>query len=1059
MRKTNCKLFLAVLLAIFSQSLVAETALSESTFRNPEQIQTSCYWYWISDNISEQGVINDLKTMKEQGITRAFIGHQGVPNVPRGDVKFQTERWWHILHTALKTASELGIEIGLFNGPGWSHMGGPWVKPEQSMRYLASQRVDVTSNGETINAEFLTPSDFLNNVRVLAFPRKFGENSVASGEVNLDLSSTVNLTADNPFTLRSLKIYHSGPFIADVTVRVKDGEQWRDLKSFRIFRQNMTFHTGYDLNPPVAEGFPDVTGKEFQVEFRNRQGSNIIPSVEISDEPVISRYIEKVLARMHETPAPQWTEYKWAHENNYPESEVVAESDVVDITDCLTDEHHISWYAPKGNWTIIRTYMAPTNILCDPTFEDSGQGLEVDRWSRESLKAHYDAYMGEVMRRIPAEERSTWKVVVCDSYEMATQNFGDDFFPYFESRYGYDPTPYLLTYSGIVVGSDERSERFLWDLRRMIADRLAQDNIGAMDSLARADGKHLWLENYGHWGFPGEFLNYGSLSSEVAGEFWSTGTLGDIENRAATSCAHIYGKNLVSSESFTYGGPEFVFSPRDMKARGDKFFSEGINNTLLHLYVSQTNEDSIPGMIPWFGNEFNRKNTWYSHLSLFTDYLKRCNYMLRQGTYVADVAYFIGDDTPVMTGITEPEMPSGRQFDYVNAEVLIRDAQVNENHEITLPHGNRYKLLVLPPCATFRPETLNAVKRLVEQGAVVLATSDRPTQSPSMQNYPACDEQVSDLAIELWGYDGTGTLSRRVGKGYFLRGYDIEGAIATHLLLGDRNVGKDFAMTVNGADATTDEVLYSHLRGDAQDIYFIANQTEGAKDFSGVFRQMKGRRAQLWNPIDGSRRDVTDFGSQGADAVIPLRLNALETVFVVFDHETAVPSAKAKSNYPTLKPLAALNGKWDVKFRSNYGDNVDTSFVELKDWTELTDPVLKYFSGHGIYSTTFKLKKMPKNGQILLDLGEVDNTCRVKVNGVDVGGAWTAPYVIDISGAAVKGINTIEIDVANNFMNREIGDKVNPSQARLTSNRNSYESTSPLQPSGLKGPVQLLLAQ
>lgn len=84
------------------------------------------------------------------------------------------------------------------------------------------------------------------------------------------------------------------------------------------------------------------------------------------------------------------------------------------------------------------------------------------------MKHHYDSFIGEILRRVPENDRKTWKMIVCDSYEKATQNYGDDFIDYFKSHFGYDPTPYLLTFDGIVVGSTDKSDRFLWDLRRMI---------------------------------------------------------------------------------------------------------------------------------------------------------------------------------------------------------------------------------------------------------------------------------------------------------------------------------------------------------------------------------------------------------------------------------------------------------------------------------------------------------------------------------------------------------------------------------------------------------------
>lgn len=154
-----------------------------------------------------------------------------------------------------------------------------------------------------------------------------------------------------------------------------------------------------------------------------------------------------------------------------------------------------------------------------------------------------------------------------------------------------------------MVGSEDRSDRFLWDLRRLIADKVAYDYVGGLRDVCHKYGLTTWLENYGHWGFPGEFLQYGGQSDEIGGEFWSFGDLGNIENRAASSCGHIYGKQKISVESFTSGGTPFSCYPAMMKQRGDRFFTEGINNTLLHgLYLAAFRRTE-PGMNAWFSSD------------------------------------------------------------------------------------------------------------------------------------------------------------------------------------------------------------------------------------------------------------------------------------------------------------------------------------------------------------------------------------------------------------------------------------------------------------------------
>lgn len=113
---------------------------------------------------------------------------------------------------------------------------------------------------------------------------------------------------------------------------------------------------------------------------------------------------------------------------------------------------------------------------------------------------------------------------------------------------------------------------------------------------------------------------------------------------------------------------------------------------------------------------------------------------------VNDVAYFIGEDAPKMTGTHNPEIPKGYSYDYINAEVLNQRTKVQDG-KLTLPDGMSYRILVLPQLETMRPELLQTIKQLVADGATVLGAA--PKGSPSLQNYPAADDLVQQLAKEL----------------------------------------------------------------------------------------------------------------------------------------------------------------------------------------------------------------------------------------------------------------------------------------------------------------------
>ena len=465
---------------------------------------------------------------------------------------------------------------------------------------------------------------------------------------------------------------------------------------------------------PVAASLPETEGKAFKLVL-DKPG--MIQDIKLSDIPVVESYAEKTLAKMWQTPHPMWDAYMWRNQPEYSSVFAVAPEQVVDLTDELDAKDHLHWNAPKGRWVVMQTYMLPTGTTNAPAPSEI-TGYETDKMSKKHIEAHFDNYIGKILQKIPAEDRKTFKIVVEDSYETGGQNWTDDMIPDFKASYGYDPVPFLPVFSGVVIGSEDKSDRFLWDVRRLIADEVSYNYVGGLREVSNKHGMTTWLENYGHWGFPGEFLQYGSQSDEIAGEFWSFGTLGDIENRIASSCGHIYGKKKIWAESFTCGGPDFTQYPGQMKQRGDRFFAEGINATLLHLYIQQPNDD-VPGINAWFGNEFNRNNTWFSHMDVFGKYLKRCNYILQQGRYVADVAYFIGEDAPKMTGTRTPEIPKGYSYDYVNADVLLK-ARVNDGC-LCLESGMEYSVLVLPIQKTMRPEVLAKLREMVKDGLTITA--------------------------------------------------------------------------------------------------------------------------------------------------------------------------------------------------------------------------------------------------------------------------------------------------------------------------------------------------
>ena len=1042
-----CGVSLLALLAACAPS--ASGRLEEGFEAPPADVRTSVYWYWLSGDVSEEGVVKDLQSMKRAGIDRAFIGFigDGAIRAPYPKVTLGSEAWWKILHTALKTATDLGIEIGIFNSPGWSQSGGPWVEPSQAMRYLASVRREVTG-GSSVALPLVPPSADFQDVRVLAFPAAGELPSVSSGEVRFpkgsDRPATVDLTAPEGFTLRAVRITPStDPIQAGVRLLADKGGGLDPVRSFELSRINAAMNVGFEPYAPVVITVPDTPARRFRLEFDPSVAGKRLDNIELLSAPLVERYPEKKLAKMYQSPLPYWHEYQWPVQPELRDpSLAIPAAGVMDISTFL-DGDTLRWEAPEGRWVVTRMGMLPTGVTNAPA-DPEGTGLEVDKMSRTHVEAHFEAFMGEVIRRVPEADRACWKMVVQDSYETGGQNFTDDFLASFKQRYGYDALPFLPVYEGYVVESRDRSDRFLWDVRRLVADRVAYDYVGGLRDVCHRYGLRTWLECYGHWGFPSEFLLYGGQSDEIAGEFWSFGDLGNIENRAASSCGHIYGKRLISAESFTSGGRPFECYPAQMKRRGDRFFAEGINNTLLHLYISQPSDERSPGVNDWFGSEFNRLNTWFSQMDLFTLYLKRVNFMLRQGTNVADVAYFIGEDAPKMTGLAEPALPKGYQFDYINAEVIGRDLGV-EDGWLTLPHGTRYRLLVLPPQETMRPALIEKIAALLRDGAVVMGAP--PSRSPSGEGYPDADRRVRALADSLWGdWDGHTKRSIPVGKGFLLCGMDMEEALAFVGCQPDCRLPEDAP------------VVYGHRSAPEGEIYFIANQGEGETSVTPAFR-VSGKRPELWNPMDGSRRDLVSFRETGEGTTeVPLRLYPGESAFIVFREASrgAGGELAVEANFPRPEAVAELAGDWVVSFRDSLrAPAVSSVEAPLFDLSTSDNDTIRHYSGTIGYTTDFELPQKP-SGRLYLNLGQVGVMAKVRVNGQYAGGVWTAPYRVEITDLAREGTNRVEVEVVTTWQNRLIGDSRLPEEERTTwMSHNTWKPDDALCPSGLMGPVRV----
>ena len=791
--------------------------------------------------------------------------------------------------------------------------------------------------------------------------------------------------------------------------------------------------------------------------------------------------------------------------------------DIEDLTH-LTREGRLRWKAPAGRWTILRfgyvvRKQAGMNVEIGYHLTKGGTSpvpaWEIDPMSAGAMDRHFAQTGAKLVEDAGALAGKTLKYLHVDSWEIGIPTWTDRFAEEFRARRGYDPIRYLPALVGKELDSEGAGRRFDWDFRRTIADLIAQNYYGRLAHLCHQHGLGTDCEAGGP--FYTQFidaLECQGIQDLPMGEFWSSREPYQLDEVQGTStpffhtvekeypfsafgtikqaavAAHIYGKKICQAESYTSMNADWTVDPYFLKALGDRAFCLGLTRQVLCFDVLQPSLTDEPGY-EWehVGSNFDRKVTWWPLSHGWLTYLARCQRLLRQGVFAADILYFAGETLPNFVLLDRKPIP-GYDFDAINAQALLGRAGVRDG-KLVLPDGVTYRYFVLPEGAaqSMTPAVLGKIRKLVEGGVTLVGT--RPMHSLGLTNHARAEQLVAEDADALWGREegSSGNLgtsgTRRVGKGRVIWGRALDEVIQADGLEPD--------MEFRGA-ASSKDMDWIHRHDPHHDIYFLANLSERTVSTEAVIR-VSGRVPELWDPVTGEIRDLEEFRAEGARTAIPLQFAPKQSFFVVFRRKippaaaaaaaAAAGSGSGSENFPALTKIAGLEGPWEVAFDSKLGGPGRVTFQHLEDWSRRPEKGIRYYSGRATYRRTFVLPGgIPR--RLFLDLGEVKNLAQVRLNGKDLGVVWTAPWRVDITEAAIPDDrNELEIDVVNLWPNRLIGDGLLPKSQRLTrTNVRTYDTPHPifgysdtdadsgkpkmsdttpdLLPSGLLGPVTLL---
>lgn len=1081
------KLIISIIISILFFTLETIHAVDKSdieidSFMNPPKENRPWVFMWWYDNVDKPAITEHLEELSKKGIGGVLVFyHGGMPNVP-----FLGEAWIELYQHTVRECARLGLECGANVSSGWPS-GGPWINQENGAKRVASSETIIEGPSQFSGKLNVPPgiSGLYKDDAVFAYPVHDSTSnkpliSVSSNtkDINCMLDGDYNTAwIPNDNTRESWIVFDfKSPQKVDFVYLEREGKTILECSEDGEYYQPIdTLYSIGEVYQNVYQPVPEHTARFFRLILK-KGTSESVRMVSLGTKAAVNQVALMNAKRGLMNPLTPIGTSNLKVEQAFPLKPLQTTfgnsplriKDAIDLTNKISPDGSLNWKVPEGKWKVIRIGTAFVEIPV-------GGGLLPDYLSVKSTAFDFDHSSGILISEAEKDKGTTFKYLHEDNVEIHgiyswTENMLEEFY----NRRGYDPRPYLAAMAGEIVENNDITERFLNDIRRTIADCVADGHYkiwaerahekGIMVR-AEAGGQHLprlmmndGLKNLGRLDVPvGEFWYSGHWSenqwiqavhhSGSLSEEWYEGRQ-NVNTKQAASASHLYGKKKTASEAFT-SFTHWISSPATLLPRANVAFCEGINDITFHGSATSGLANGRPGTVFAAGIHFNNRITWWNQAKAFTNYLTRCQYMLRRGHFVADVLYYEGDIVPcfVPPKNIDPDRGFGYDYDVCNTEIIMTRLSV-KNGRIYLPDGMSYEVLVLPESGVVPIEVANKIFELVQEGATVIGP--RFVKTPGLKDFPQSENRLLEIAEKLWGKT-EGPVDRKVGKGRVVSGFKIAD------VLKDKSIERDFSYMDESQIANYGTSLvkidFIHRREGQTDIYFVINRRNTTENIEAKFR-VTGKLPEFWNPVDGSADSAKAFSIIDSITTVPMQLAPYQGIFVVFRKPTS-DIRKDGTNYTDLRVIKTLDGSWSLHFDpKNGGPDKPVMYSSLQDLTISDVPEIKYYSGTVVYRKEFDIETMSKEN-LFLDLGIVHDLATVRLNGNNFGSVWCAPWKLDISDYCKPKGNILEIEITNTWWNRLVYDASLPEEKRITKTNIGFSPEYKLMPSGLIGPVTI----
>ncbi len=846
-----------------------------------------------------------------------------------------------------------------------------------------------------------------------------------------------------------------------------DGKTWRDVSSpkFDTHELYFTFPSTTAKFWRVAKRINDKT-VGLSLDFRLAE-FELVPTGELpKNAPFISGIGQKVaLVKSHS---------HVSYDNlKVPPKAIIEPKKIIFLTSKMSENGELEWEIPVGEWEIVRLGYTTNGVGVHPA-SPSGKGLESDKLSAKATDFHFDSYLSKMIDAAGKHAGKTFKYIETDSWECGAQNWTDGLDKEFEKYNGYDIKQWFPAMLGEVVESKEATEKFAADLRSLLSHLVVKNFYGRMGERARAKGLMYQTEPLGEVSLNDQIGLY-KMADIPQNEIWQD--YRRLKNVAVpmsngrwnlANVASFFGKKMVTCESLTQVQGNWSDSPLALKGKIDTIFLAGMNTIVFHSYTHQPDE-RVPGwqMEPW-GSCINRKMPWFKIGREFFNYIARTSYMLQQGKPIVQGLSLMPEEVP-MRG-TPQNVGQGFDSDRINVDCLKNYLRV-KNGKLISPGRNVYDYIEIPSASyVFKSDTLVALKELVARGAVLRGDKLRTHRS----NISGDKAKWKALNDELFG-DGSKQILK-IGKGSVYVGYNAKELV--------KELGLKPTYKFEKQDRAENVAVRARQHKNGSRWYYIVNCDSSKSDkFFNISFNVTGMIPELWNPENGKIEEIVTYIEKDGYTSVPLRLLRNDSMFVVFRKKSKFASITKivdgdKLVFPRLPSGAAelldkysftedgalnIESVWErkiyfelsngnkmtldtgkvrealepkkpfvVKFQEKFGAPKSVEFDDFISWTKHSDERVKNYSGIGTYKLKFDIPKWSDGEHAYLDFTKVMELGRVFVNGKFAGTVWKAPYIVDITKFVKEGENSIDVEVANTWVNRCLYDATLPPEKRIT---------------------------